>query len=72
LQPQQAIVNDINAEVINVYQVVRDYPDALIAELEQYRNTASEFYRMRALDRDEKAYAALSAVERAETVRNSV
>lgn len=65
LQPKQAIVNDINAEVINVYQVVRDYPDALIVALEQYRHTASEFYRLRALDRDEQAYAALSPVERA-------
>ena len=65
LQPKQAIVNDINAEVINVYQVVRDYPDALIVALEQYRHTASEFYRLRTLDRDEQAYAALSPVERA-------
>ncbi len=33
LQPDIAYVNDINSELVNVYRVVRDCMDELIAEL---------------------------------------
>ena len=30
LQPRKAIINDYNAELINVYRTIRDYPEELI------------------------------------------
>ena len=27
LQPKKAIINDFNSELINVYTVIRDYPE---------------------------------------------
>ena len=30
LQPKKAIINDLNEELINVYEVIRDFPDELI------------------------------------------
>ena len=65
LSPQKAVVNDSNEGLINVYQVVRDEVDELIALLSTYQNSP-EFYReIRALDRDAEIFASLSDVEKA-------
>lgn len=63
-QPSCAILNDSNAELINVYCQIRDSLDELIALLEQMQNTPEEFYRIRQQDRD-GGLDGLSAVERA-------
>ena len=34
LQPKKAVINDYNSELINVYEIVRDYPEELIGILE--------------------------------------
>lgn len=65
LQPRRAIVNDINADLISVYEVVRDDVENLIESLRGHKNTDEYFYELRAIDRDEKAYAKLSKVEKA-------
>ena len=65
LQPAGARVNDLNAELINLYEVVRGGVDELIAELVSYPNEAEFFYALRAVDRDAKRFAALSPIERA-------
>ncbi|HHY74738.1 MAG TPA: DNA adenine methylase [Bacillus bacterium] len=67
LQPKKAIVNDINVELVNVYNVVKDKVDELIEELKMHenRNDSEYFYTMRDLDRDKKKYNQLSQVERA-------
>ncbi len=66
LQPSKAIVNDLNSELINVYEVVRDEPDGLIELLTEHERLHCEeyFYRVRALDRAEN-FSELSNVERA-------
>ena len=66
LQPSRAVVNDLNVELINVYQIVRDQTDELIAELKRHeRNHGRDyFYEVRAWDRS-KQYGSMSAVERA-------
>ncbi len=66
LQPKKAIINDYNAELINVYLTVRDYPEELIATLEKHRanNTEKYFYEVRALDRVD-TYEEMSCVDRA-------
>ncbi|MGB3262632.1 MAG: DNA adenine methylase [Microcoleus sp.] len=67
LQPQKAVINDSNGELINCYKVIRDSLDELMEELskEKYSNTETSYYDMRDLDRSAKKYADLSAVEKA-------
>ena len=65
LQPRRALVNDLNQDLITVYRVIRENADALIEHLSRHENTPEYFYRIRDLDRDKEAYAALSDVEKA-------
>lgn len=65
IQPGVAYVNDINMGLMNVYNVIKHFPEALIAELSSYENTAEFYYKIRGFDRDAKEFAALTAVERA-------
>jgi DNA adenine methylase len=51
LQPENAIINDSNTELINVYNVVKNDVDALINELKKHKNEADYFYSIRNLDR---------------------
>lgn len=52
-QPKKAIVNDYNSELMNVYQVVKSYPEQLIELLQiHYANNSEKyFYKIRELDR---------------------
>ncbi|MBQ4040415.1 MAG: DNA adenine methylase [Oscillospiraceae bacterium] len=65
LQPQRAIINDINEDLIRVYRVIRDDVEALIAALENHANTAEHFYTVRSWDRDSEFYNSLSDIEKA-------
>ena len=65
LQPRRALVNDLNQDLITVYRVIKENADALIEHLSRHENTPEYFYRIRDLDRDREAYAALSDVEKA-------
>ncbi|NES66744.1 MAG: DNA adenine methylase, partial [Okeania sp. SIO2D1] len=66
LQPTRAVINDLNRELINCYEVVRDSLDDLIVELKKHqeKNSSDYYYDMRNLDRMSE-YNSLSAVERA-------
>ncbi|MBD5101903.1 MAG: DNA adenine methylase [Subdoligranulum sp.] len=68
LQPKNAIVNDLNADLILVYEVIRDNVELLIAALEQHENTPEYFYKIRDLDRDKDAYRKMSSIERASRI----
>ena len=61
------MINDSNAELINVYETVKNQPEELISLLEQHReaNCQEYFYQIRALDREPEAYGQLTPVERA-------
>ena len=59
LAPEKAVVNDLNAELVNLYTVVHTDVEALIAELQNYPNDEEFFYQLRALDRDAEVFAAL-------------
>lgn len=50
LQPEQAVLSDINDELVETYSALRDYPDAVIQELQQHQADETHFYRVRALD----------------------
>lgn len=64
--PARARVSDLNAELINVYEVVRDSPDDLLDLLREHSelNSSEHYYEMRALDR-EPGFADTDAVVRA-------
>lgn len=64
LQPQRAIINDFNAELINVYQVIKEDVQHLLADLKLHRNDADYFYQIRAQDRS-SSFLQLSSVQRA-------
>lgn len=64
LQPTVAIINDFNAELINVYNVIKNDLDKLIESLQKHENNAEYFYKIRGIDRAD-SFSALSAVERA-------
>ena len=65
LQPQKALVNDQNEELMNMYTVIRDNVEDLIHILSQHQNDKEHFYKVRELDRDKKLYATLSNIEKA-------
>lgn len=68
LQPDIAYVNDINSELIRMYEVIRDNVDELIALLSAHPNEEEHFYRVRDWDRDKEQYAQLTKVQKAARV----
>lgn len=66
-QPKKAVINDYNAELINVYEVVRDDVEALIQDLATHQNESEYFYSIRVQDRQE-GFDQLSALKRASRV----
>lgn len=47
LQPARALLSDKNADLILTYRQVRDYPDRVIEELKQLKNTKKDYYTIR-------------------------
>lgn len=66
-QPKKAVINDYNAELINVYKVVRDNVDELIEDLAKHKNESDYFYSIRVQDREE-GFDELSELKRASRV----
>lgn len=64
LQPKNAIINDLNSELINVYNIVKDNLDELILDLKKHRNESEYFYYIRSLDRSED-FAKIGKIQRA-------
>lgn len=67
LQPKNAIINDFNEELINVYEVIKNNLDELIEDLKKHKNEHDYFYEIRSLDRNDN-FKNLSKVERASRV----
>lgn len=64
LQPNKAIINDINTELINCYRVIKDSVDELIDELRKHEYEKNHFYAIRDWDRNEN-YQEKTPVQRA-------
>jgi DNA adenine methylase len=64
LKPRRSVLSDINAELINVFQVVQSQVEELIIDLAQHRYEKEYFYRIREVDRTPE-YKDWSAVARA-------
>ncbi|POB12047.1 DNA adenine methylase [Sulfobacillus sp. hq2] len=67
LQPLQAVVNDMNSELINTYRVVANDVEALIANMAKHHNDKEYYYQLRGLDRTAQ-YRELTDVERASRI----
>ena len=67
IQPKNAIINDFNQELVNVYKVVRNDLEELIIDLKKHKNESEYFYRIRGLDRSSD-FKKISDVERASRV----
>lgn len=66
-QPKNAVINDVNGELINCYDVIKNLSIDLIEDLKKHKNTEKYFYKIRELDRT-KEFKDLSSVERASRI----
>ena len=64
LQPDNAYISDMNEELINLYQVVRDNVDELITDLKKHDISKEYFMEIRNIDRTED-YENWSIVQKA-------
>ncbi len=65
LLPDRAILLDINEELINCFNMIKNHLDELIQHLKLHKNEKEYFYMIRSLDRDPEKYSQLSNIERA-------
>ena len=65
LKPNKAIVNDVNGDIMNLYQVVKTDVEALIVKLKTFKNTSDCYYQVREWDRDKILYESMDPVARA-------
>lgn len=68
LQPGKIVINDINEELMNVYNVICNNVEELIVELRKHKNESDYFYKIRELDRDRDNYAQLNNIEKASRI----
>lgn len=55
MQPSLAYINDINSDLILVYNIIKNDVESLISALTEYKNEAEFFYSVRDWDRDKKS-----------------
>lgn len=67
LQPKNAIVNDFNIELVNVYTVIKNNLSELIEDLKKHKNETSYFYELRSIDRTKK-FQELTNVQKASRI----
>lgn len=65
LQPSIAFISDVNAELINTYQVIKSNPQELITTLTYFDHSKSFYEGLRLWDRDADFLVKYSEVERA-------
>ncbi len=66
LQPKKSVINDTNSELINCYQVIKNYPEELLNLCQKHRekNSKEHYYWLRYQDRKDD-FKDRSPVERA-------
>lgn len=62
---QYSYINDLNSELINLYEVIQNNVEELIEDLQTHENNKEYYVNIRKIDRDIAAYFNLSAVEKA-------
>ncbi len=51
IMPENAYISDINPELINLYEVVKDNVEELIEDLKKHKNQEDYYYKIRNVDR---------------------
>lgn len=66
LEPQNAVINDSNKELMNTYKIIKDNPNELITflQIHELKNNEDYFYEIRSMDRN-KDYDSISDIEKA-------
>ncbi|MBP2031955.1 DNA adenine methylase [Clostridium algifaecis] len=64
LQRKNAVINDLNSELINVYEVIKNDVEGLIRSLMNHKITEKYYYELRSEDRSEE-YKTYSKVKKA-------
>ena len=67
LQPEKAVINDFNEQLILTYNVIKENIDDLISLLKNYQkmNDVDCYYKIRNIDRDPQIFNNLSNIEKA-------
>lgn len=67
LEYSDVVINDSNKELINVYEVIKKYPNELILELKKHeaKHSKDYYYKIRELDRNIEEYKKMSNIEKA-------
>ena len=67
LQPEKAIINDFNGQLIAAYIVIKEKIEELIALLKKYQemNIEQNYYKIRNMDRDIIKFNELAGIEKA-------
>jgi DNA adenine methylase len=67
LQPQKALINDFNEQLILTYNVIKENVDELVVLLKEYQKNYDEkyYYEIRNMDRDFAKFNALTNIEKA-------
>lgn len=64
-RPARAVVGDLNADLLNLYHVVKDAPFKLLEVVTAYPNDKAFYLDIRSIDRDDDRFESLSDIERA-------
>jgi DNA adenine methylase len=64
LAPAEAVVNDLNAELMRMYEGIRDHPLELIDVLNSLSTSKEAFYEIRSWDRDQGSYREIPEVKK--------
>ena len=65
LLPKNAILNDINQDLINTYRIIKENVSELIISLKKHKNEEEYFYKIRSVDRNSEEFNRWSDVEKA-------
>jgi len=68
LQPKNAVINDSNEELVNLYNVIKESPEELIEDLKKHKNEEKYFYDIRGIDREREKYQVLTRIQRASRI----
>ena len=64
LSPDNALISDINKDIINLYQIIKDDIDGLLSTMSQFSNDKECYYNTKAWDKDPN-FESRSSVEKA-------
>ena len=65
LMPEKAVLNDINTELVNCFNVVKQFPQELIQDLRKHKYNIEYYNKIRSLDREKGGLLSLGEVARA-------